>query len=171
MTSHFQCLCWSSVFLRSLTQVMMFGQKLGNEPPLSQAVFPAVTKCLPQKESSGTMIGREDQKFTHHNGDAARPGCFQVSFLSNPGLLDGCRMQPAGLLCPGYSQRHPLQSCGRRGKSGPSILSCLCQEQNNLPLLLLWDLQKVQVGGKDGHGEVRGAREPASVESCRASGT
>lgn len=50
---------------------MMFGQKSGNEPPLSWAVFPTVTGHLPQKESSWIMTGKEDKKFAHGNGNAA----------------------------------------------------------------------------------------------------
>ena len=83
VTFHFQFLCRSSVFLRSLTQVMMFGQTSGNKPPLSWAVFPTVTECLPQKESSG-MTGKVGKKFTRGNGPSAAGTRVSSSHLPPP---------------------------------------------------------------------------------------
>lgn len=98
VTFHFQFLCRSSVFLRSLTQVMMFGQTSGNKPPLSWAVFPTVTESLPQKESSGIMTGKVGKKSTRGNGPSAAGTRVSSSHLPpspNPGsqTCAGCSRQ------------------------------------------------------------------------------
>lgn len=137
VTFDFWFLCWSSVFLRSLTQGYDIWAEIMKQASWLWAVFSSSHRA-PSTAGNFWDQDREGEDVFTVTEMPLGPGCCQTTYRPNPGLPGVCRERQSGLRDPKLEPVPWPQSC----KAGRNIYTVIPswprQEWDDLEYILLW---------------------------------